>query len=111
MSLATTLATSNKNINNQDSRWVIFVRDHKDLIIKNSQTYECTDQDTVSYQYRFKALMVANKIDLGLLWVAEIINDIKKLDEVEVDRIYYIPTRTYIETLYRQYQTSTTEYV
>lgn len=88
----------------QDVEWVLFVKDHRSEILKNSAQYFITYNDQNTYKYRLYSYLVETNINVELLWIILWLNQLDtEMDFVNVDSLF-IPSDKYIGELYQQYR-------
>lgn len=92
------------NLSDTDSEWRLFIKDHRQLIIKNSNMCFLDADDNELFRFRPKEFLEHNKIDPDILWIVLWINQI--YNEIEFNNIkeLFIPKIEYINSLYEQYR-------
>jgi hypothetical protein len=91
---------------NTDAGWIQFVKDYKNLFIKNSKIYTLTYDIMATYQYRLKDYMKYVGISLDLEYVIREINDLHGDEQFKDIKFMYVPTIEYLRTVFNLYKTS-----
>ena len=93
-------------LNNLDPDWVVFITDHKLSILNNSIPVYMTDADRDRYRHKFDHYLRNYECEATIRWIAVFINDLSMYEDFTNKAVIFLPDRTYITNLYREYRTS-----
>jgi hypothetical protein len=93
-----------KYINN--NLWDVFVRDHKDEIIKNSDVLYLNDELLDRYAYKLPHLLEDNGCPLHLHKLTVMINDLLSFTSLKDKTMLFIPRDAYITSLFSLFNNS-----
>ena len=104
--LLTTLTPMIDQYSNTDTKWVTFIQDHLSYVISNSIIVTMTDSDRDKYKNMFVRYMRDKGCPVDMIWIAALLNGVDDYSDFTLLNALYIPTLSYINTLYRTYRTS-----
>lgn len=106
-SISKRLLALNNSYNKSDEKWMLFVQDHKKLILENSNLINIPMTTMHKYTYRPEDYLRSQGYSPNLTWIILHINNIEsQLYFKELDFIY-IPDEIYMENLYKTFKNTT----
>lgn len=110
-SYSTRLNALSKGYADGSDAWRLFIQDHKQLILENSVLVTISKSTIHTYKYRIEEYLKSIGHPITLAWIVLYINNIKSnLEFKDLDSLY-IPTESYIESLYQLFSNSEQQYL
>ena len=113
-SLSIQLLESISDLDDSNPKWVMFIKDHYDLLLFNSTVYELTPDKMNIFKYRPRDLMVDLNLNPDITWVVLYLNNLQDVSDFVGIESLHIPSLDYINTLrtrFETYDTTTPELV
>ncbi len=107
MSMLYKLKRQHTKLSILDRDWYTFVYDHRDYIRNNSAVIKIDDVMLARFEHKIDHMLRSNNCNKQLLWIGRLINTLNFLSPLQLGTVIYVPSMSFIEQLYRQYQTST----
>jgi len=106
MELIEQLSRKLTRLSNTDPAWVTFITDYINVIRDNSDYIAIEDSDRDKFKYKFDHYLREANVNQSIHWIAKLINNLTQYEDFTLLPAVWIPSKTFINQLYRLYQTS-----
>lgn len=93
-------------LSNLDPAWVIFITDHTNNIISESETTVITEADRDRFKFKIDHLLRDRDVHQSIHWIVKLINGLNMYETLATKEFLYLPDRSMITDLYRVYRTT-----
>lgn len=93
-----------------DREYVLFLEDHKQIILDRCEKKPLTPDDMAQYEYRPRYFLYKNKLPPAAAWLLCMLNDMSGPEEFTGRKVILVPDFSQLESLFSVYRTISQKY-